>query len=369
MPKRSRTGHRRSRGGIGLVVLAAAVFAVTPTVGTVHAQEAPEEEVVVSTLVEGWYDVSPAATTPPDPGCAPAPLCPPTVPDPTATHPPGSLHVAATLGRNRAITTFDLDTSEVPLEAELVGGTLILPLAGADHGTEAPESAEMIACLLTEEAQFADGTAADTAPSYDCSESSPVLLDGTGTNEPYFAADLEPFLAAWSAGAPMFGLAVVPAPTFSNPLASWHVAIPPNDGANVESGIHARLVVRTTSVEEELLLLDEVLESNEPFVPDDPVVDVPFDPVLPTDPCVPDFAPPVDEPAAAVDRAPVTEIAEQPIARTLLTGRLFRNPITWLLPLVGLVLVHLLGQSLAQPIRSSSGPLGRALLLKPKEDS
>jgi hypothetical protein len=169
--------------------------AVTPTqTRTVNIDDA----------AEAWFLTSPVdlCNTPLD-GCKPG------APALISPFPPDTLHVGVLLGQELFRTYIQPDLSKLPEGANLVGGTMTLPLAaGSSDGTLLAKNAAIRACLTTQ--RIPDGVQGSTAapPSIDCATSSPLNYNPTRGGR--FRLDLTPFLSAWSAGRPEFGIALVP---------------------------------------------------------------------------------------------------------------------------------------------------------------
>lgn len=195
----------------------------------------------VPTLVEAWYRTSPVDAFGEDPTCAVPNGCvvgaiPPLPADLPSPYPAMTLHVDKVGLVSTAQTFLSLDLSAVGASAQLTGGTLTLPVAEAEAGTQAPETAAILACLAIQPITAAEGGQPGGGPSFDCATSAPATFVGDATpgaqllGEPAaFTVDLLPFVEQWSGGFPNHGLALVAAPD-STP-ASWHVAFSSRDRA------------------------------------------------------------------------------------------------------------------------------------------
>lgn len=315
----------------------------------------------VGTLVEGWFDSTSRAADVPD---CPVPDACPDLPSLSESYPEDTLHVGTRLGRTTAFTAFSLDRGSLPGDAVISGGTLILPVAGADAGTQAPEVAELAVCLLASPAVAAEGAPSSQGPRADCDVSSAATYDAD-RDPPVFRADLAPFAAAWREGAPTFGLAVVPDPEAETPLPTWRVAFHGRDREAPDARpIRARLI----------LLSSGPAGAAPGFQPDPPAPGTPAEAGGPL-PAPPDTqaAPPQpalpvapDEPIAAAPRA--AEVQPVPATAPLpdLPPFLSDNPAVWALPLVALLCVGMLRHSLVRPVPSPAAAGGshlRALFL------
>lgn len=162
----------------------------------------------VATAVEGWHELSPLSP----------------LPAPPREFPEDTLHIGVDVGRETAQTFLSFELTSLPAGAAIDGGTLTLPVAGADAGTSNPQTAEMVACLLTEPPVAVERGAAEERPAFDCATSSPAVFQDEGGKQA-FSVDLAPLGALWSAGTVNHGVALVPTPEGRNPIASWRIAL------------------------------------------------------------------------------------------------------------------------------------------------
>lgn len=172
------------------------------------------------TLVEAWYRAAPVDTGGEEsPVCQLPTGCPEAPAELPNQYPPMTLHVDKLGPSSTAQAFFNLDLSALDFDAEVTGGTVTLPVAGSDAGTQAPETAEIAACLLTEPITPAEGGSPSDAPAFDCATSAPAtFVPGPPVA---FTVDLSPFADALSSGTSP-GLAIVAAP--DSAPANWHVA-------------------------------------------------------------------------------------------------------------------------------------------------
>lgn len=272
---------------------------------------------------EAWYRKCPLPA-----GCETVPLTP--------EYPAGTLHVGVSSGSETDRTYVEFDLSDIPSDASLEGGTLVVPLAGSADGTSAPESAELQACLVTVAVEEANGSYA-SPPETDCSVSTLArVADNT------VRLDLGPLARRWTAGS-RAALALVPSPRSIDNGASWHLAI---SSAKRGSG-----TPMSASVAYEVPAAAPA--------PDPDVRPAAGPSLLTADGATTDATLPLAaDPPAGLPEADAPEVALPPrtggsgaspipsVATT--TG--FAYPAVWLLPLALLIVGGLLGRSLTRPI-------------------
>ena len=173
------------------------------------ASAAPGERTISSPVVaDGWYVVTTNCAE--GVGCAPVPSL--------TSYPSGTLHVGTSMsGSEEARTYLKLDLDGLPAGARLSGGALALPVAPAEDGSAAVETAKLRVCVAT--AAFdsaAEGS--PNPPAIDCSTSAPAAFEA-GANR--FTADLSA-LAGLLTKDTTHGLAVVPA---ADSTGQWRVAM------------------------------------------------------------------------------------------------------------------------------------------------
>lgn len=291
-----------------LLLLAVLVgLAVTP--GTA----ARAETSTVGPEAEAWYAASPTCTTPI--GCVPTP--------PLSNYPVGTMHVGVRLGLEEARTYIRLALGAVPSDATLTGGTLTIPVGGAETGTTSPETAAVVACMTF--APFASVEASTAPPPpVDCTTSSPARF--TAGTPATLTVDLAPFTTRWAAGEPNDGIALVPAPETAPP-ATWHIAF-------------QRGTASATIEYDALATPDQA-----PFVDEPSFVDEGFFGVEPLGGLSP-AAPP--GPAAAIVEEAQTPTQVAPVVSVLGGG--FAYPAVFAVPLLLLVLGGYLGWALTRPV-------------------
>jgi hypothetical protein len=192
-----------------LAMPAAAAPAAAPETAALHT-------ITVADAAEAWYSASPLdiCTTPL--GCPPDQA-------PTSPYPADTLHVGVAGGQETARTYLMPDLSQVPFGSHFGTTTMTIPVAtGASDGTQSPDAAHVVACLVTQ--PFADGEQGSTAapPKVDCSVSDPATYDAKKST---LTVSLSSITTAWSGGALEAGVALVPDPKAAQPTDAWHVAI------------------------------------------------------------------------------------------------------------------------------------------------
>ncbi|HEU5033265.1 MAG TPA: hypothetical protein VFT62_00745 [Mycobacteriales bacterium] len=271
--------------------------------------------VTVADTVEAWYAASPIdlCTTPL--GCTP----------PVSPYPADTLHVGVAGGQETARTYVLPDLSALA-GATGATGTMTLPVAtGGQDGTSSPETAKIEACLTTK--PVTDGTDGSTAPppAVDCTTKVPARYDAKHSA---FTVDLTPFLASWSAGAPPFGIALLPDLSSAGPTDAWHVTF--NDRKRAQTAhISSRL---TYSPVTQQPAGHVGAGPSAPAAPSAPAP-APAPPAVPTVPMPPvatntDVAPSAAPPVVAATQPP-TAVAQRPVA--LSSG--FQYPLAFLMPL------------------------------------
>lgn len=211
-------------------MLLVGVVAATAFAGSTGAA-AQSADVTVTPRAEAWYRStlgisvgnSPTCDTPV--GCGPA--VPPEVQSPPSQYPADTLHVGLTGGFEDARTYVTLDFSTLDPGADILGGTLSLPIDETpESGTVAPELAEIRACLVT--GFVVDGVDGDLAgaPEVDCEVAADAVhVPGDGDAPSEFRVDITPFFEHW---APLAG-ALSLQPADDGESQAWHVAFSRRD--------------------------------------------------------------------------------------------------------------------------------------------
>jgi hypothetical protein len=322
-----------------------------------------------TTAAEAWYQ---GAVVPED-----APFCILPCPQaalPTNPYPEGTLHVGVTGGREAARTYFTLDFSVLPTGAPLQGGTVVMPVAGADAGTTAVELADMVACLVRGTVEPTEAGQPEAAPEADCTTSSPLTPDDEHAS---FTVDLAPFADRYT-GVGDLSLAVLPSEEAVEASETWRVAF---NGSERESDDAEPITaeIRYGTAEEPApppppappasSAESEPAPPAEPFVAEPPAP-APAEPFTPTtsggggfsDP-PPSFADSeidvVEEPQVVGEEEPAPA-ADEPTEAVLISDGGYAYPQVWLLPLALLGVSTLLVRSLSDDyeIELDDDPLG-----------
>ena len=279
------------------------------------------DESAATAAAEAWYRRCPLPT-----GCEALPLTP--------QYPEETLHVGLSSGRETDRTYVQFDLSDLPSGATLEDGTLAVPVSGPEDGTEAPESAEMQACLAAAPIDEARGSYA-APPEADCNISSAARFsDGS------FRIDLAPFVQSWQ-NQSRVALAIVPSGAAESG-ASWHIAM---SSARRSGGSPMRA---TFGYEVPASLPSRGL-SERPAAGPSLLIEDGDDSTDVTLPLAAAPTPGLPEPAAAPVPASESAGSQQPPAPASTTTG-FAYPAVWLLPLTLLVVGGLLGRSLTRPI-------------------
>lgn len=333
-----------SRVALGLCLTAGAVLGpVLP------ALAAGSGTATVTPSAEAWYRVTPACALPT--GCADLTAAP-------SPYPPDTLHVGVNAGTEEARTYLQLDLAQLPAGTKPSGGTLLLPLAGSDDGTRAPETAKLRACAVTAEVKDADGSFA-TPPEVDCEAATApaTFVPAAAATPAAFTVDLAALAGAWDDGAQAGAVALVPAAETAPPD-SWHLAF--SDRTRTGEGV--------VPIRASLAFVSASLDSSSVEAPS--VAAPPFEPA-------PAFAPSTDTsldsgtsfaaPAVSAEApllpAPVAQAAPAPVAAAPVQQQVvpvasfvpsgFRYPAVFLLPLLLALGAAWLGRALTQDLAAT----------------
>lgn len=287
------------------------VGAVTPLAWlSMAAVAAPPHTATVGDTAEAWYASSPVdmCTTPL--GCPPAQV-------PTSPYPADTLHVGVAGGQETARTYVVPNLLSLPFGATLTDGTMTLPVVTDTlAGTVSPASAKILACLATK--PVTDGTQGSTQapPDVDCKTSAALKYDA---KKNVFTVDLAPLLAAWSGGAPQFGIGLVPDTSKAQPSDAWHVAF----NGRKRTGPHISSVISYTPPPA------TTVGSTAP--PPTTTPSAPTGVSTPTTPNVSLPPPTTQQPPAAAPQVAAPQ--PQPIAQPVALTRPFQYPMAFLMPL------------------------------------
>ena len=308
----------------------------------------------VKPAAEAWYRTAPPCGLPT--GCAPLSAAP-------SQYPPDTLHVGVNAGTEEARTYLQLDLAQLPAGTKPSGGTLLLPVAGSDDGTRAPQTAKLRACAVKDEVKDEVQGSFAAPPAADCETASveAVFVAAAGENPAAFTVDLATLTAAWESGAQPGALALLPAEGTAPPD-SWHVAFSDRTRTGED-------VVPITAA---LAFVSASFDTSSQPAPT--VAPPPFEPAPApalgsssgsTDfggettfaaPVLTGSAPLLPAPAAQAAPAPAAAPAQQqvvPVAQSFVQGG-FRYPAVFLLPLLLAVGAGWLGRALTRDLVTTS---------------
>lgn len=199
--------------GVGARLVLAGGMAALASLFGFAAASADSGKTYEAEVAGSWYRPNPTCTTPV--GCVDVSL-----PSP---YPAGTVHAGVLGGIEESRAFVGID---VPKGAELVEGTLTLPVASAADGSVAPETAKLRACLATGTFRAEDQGVSTMSPTPLCVFSSPVEVvvaeDPLAVDQLKMTVDLTPFLATWTTE-DVGILAILPEEGLS-PTDAWHVA-------------------------------------------------------------------------------------------------------------------------------------------------
>jgi hypothetical protein len=285
----------------------------------VPVRAAEGESIVVGMSAESWYR----------PAGQPLP----------STYPEGFVHVGALAGVEESRTYLGLDLSRLPADAELVAGTLTLPIvAESTAGTSFPESAKVRACHVA--SVVADGVAGETAgaPEPVCAITAPaVYVAAEGEAPAALVIDLAPFIALWSRGVASLAVLVEEELT---PTETWHVAFSRRDREAPDAiPISAQLELGRDA-EAEADVADDfeppAASSSGGFTAPRLDASASF--------AAPPLAAPIEPQVAVTERAPV--IMTQPVVSVVAGG--YAYPVVLLLPLAAAAAIAWAGRALTR---------------------
>ena len=189
---------------LGALWLAATLLAASGWRGSASAAESDSLTVHISSAA--WYLELPPCAGLLD--CSPLP--------PLNAYPENTLHVAVLAGLETASTDLAFAFT-LPAGAELTAGTLTLPIDSAPaDGSLRPETANMVACLVTGSVEAVRGSLAHP-PEADCGVSAPATWDA---KQQAFSVNLASFVSHWQGGTG--AVALMPASEPPSPDL-WHV--------------------------------------------------------------------------------------------------------------------------------------------------
>ncbi|HVV77220.1 MAG TPA: hypothetical protein VHC43_14410 [Mycobacteriales bacterium] len=205
----------------GLLAVGTADAGTGTGTGSAGGATTTTRTVKVGDDTEAWYQVLPIGICSTPLGCPP-PL-PLPVPGPDTIYPAGTLHVGAALGVEISRTYLRPALYSLPADATLTDAVATIPIdSDIKAGTIDAGSADIQACLVT--APVTDGVqgSLEDPPAVDCNVKSKVTTTVSGDA---LTVDLAPLIAAWHAGKPDSGFALVPVLGSLGNLAVWQLAL------------------------------------------------------------------------------------------------------------------------------------------------
>ncbi len=329
-------GRTLLRAGLAYTLIALVGMSVTapPT-----AAQGTDRETITVTIFKGaWYARAPACMSPID--CTLLPAANP--------YPEDTLHVALSAGEETARTYISLSFI-LPADAELTGGTLELPVdTDPLHGSVAPETAKMIACLSTKRFKEVRGSL-DEPPATKCK----VRQGATYNAERgLFTVDLDRFVDEWTGGIAALGLR--PSDAALEGTDSWHVVFPAAKQERPDQpAIEATLVYTVADQTDDDFDFgggggDDPQPLDTGGSSTSSIPGPSFDPFA---------APPATQPTTGATPAPSPSAvaATEPVPTAMVpisgfAGEGFAYPIVWALPLVLLVLYGAIGRALTKEL-------------------
>ncbi len=265
---------------------------------------------------------------------------------PVSPYPDDTLHVALS-GGDETARSYIAMSFLLPPEADLLGGTLELPIdTDPAHGSVAPETADLIACLADKKFKPVRGSL-EKPPATKCAVRKGAIYD---EEKEVFTVDLDRFVDRWDEG--IAALALRPSDSALTGTDSWHVVLPADEQAEDDAPIiEATLVyaapAETTGgfgfdFEPEPEPADQGSSSVSSFSP--PSFDTAGAPSVAQAEPVASAPPATSQP---VDAEPVSAVAA-PTAG--FAGEGFAYPIIWAFPLVLLVGYGLIGRALTKEL-------------------
>jgi hypothetical protein len=190
---------------------------------------APRDSVTVKPSTEAWYQQVPPCVALVDCSALPG----------ATAYPEDTLHVEISAGQERARMYLAFSLSEIPAGAELLGGTLTLPIdADPAHGSFSAEQADMVACLVEAEFEPVRGSPS-RPPQTACKASSPAVFQAAAGG---FTVDLQPLADRW--GGARAALALLPSDAAAQESSTWHVTFPATTEGEAAKSIAATLEYR-----------------------------------------------------------------------------------------------------------------------------
>ena len=267
---------------------------------------------------------------------------------PLSPYPEDTLHVALSGGEETARSYIALSFI-LPVDAELTGGTLELPVDNdPTHGSVGPETADLVACIAEQKFKPVRGSV-DKPPPTKCAVRKGATYD---EEKAAFIVDLNRFVDEWDAG--IAALAVRPSDSALAGNESWHVVFPADEEATDDAPIISATLAYTvpddatggfgfdTDPEPEPEPFDPGSSSVSSFTP--PSFDTAAAPPIAQAEPVPSVLPTVSQP---IDAQPASAAATSTAG---FAGQGFAYPIVWAFPLILLVGYGLIGRALTKEL-------------------
>lgn len=312
----------------GVLTAAGAVLVCVPQ------SAAADGATAAGTSAEAWYLTTDA--------CAGAVDC--SLVAPPSAYPQDTLHVALTGGEPTASTYLQLDSSALPEDAEITGGTLKLPVdTTPSDGSLVPENAKLVACIVTDHIESKEGAVTEP-PKADCKRAS---APATFNAEPaqVFTVDLGAFATLWADGEPA-RLAILPAPEAQEAKNSWHVTFWGSKNASKDAAPITADLQYTSGTGDLAPPVGNPPDSGSPVdngVSPGPSLAAPEDAAVPAELDAPTAAEPPKKDAAP-EALPAAAMPE-------LKTYSYPYPIAWAMPLVLLVGVITVGRTLTKKMQ------------------
>jgi len=327
------TGHAILRGVLAYLLIG--LLAQSLLAGATAQTE--ERETITVTIFKGaWFARAEPCLSVID--CAALP--------PASPYPEGTLHVALSGGEETARSYIALSFI-LPLDAELTGGSLELPVdTDPAHGSVAPETADLIACLADRKFKPVRGSL-EKPPPTKCAVRRGAIYNEEKTA---FVVDLDRFVDEWDGG--IAALALRPSDSALAGTESWHVVFPADEKAASDAPIIEATLVYTVPAdatggfdfgsEPEPEPVDSDPGSVSSFTP--PSFDTAAGPPIAQAEPVPSSPPVASQP---VDAQPVSAVSASTAG---FAGEGFAYPIIWAFPLILLVGYGLIGRALTKEL-------------------
>ncbi|HEV3472641.1 MAG TPA: hypothetical protein VG408_05480 [Actinomycetota bacterium] len=268
---------------------------------------------------------------------------------PISPYPEDTLHVALSGGEETARSYVALSFL-LPPDAELLGGELELPIdTDPSHGSVAPETADLIACLTDHKFKPVRGSL-EKPPATKCALRKGAIYD---EEKEVFTVDLNRFLEEWEKKG-IAALALRPSESALAGNESWHVVFPADEQAEDDAPIIEATLVYTAPAdttggfgfnfgpEPEPEPANQGSSSVSSFSP--PSFDTAAPSSVTQTETTPSTPPSTSQP---VDPQPLSAVAA-PTAG--FAGEGFAYPIIWAFPLVLLVGYGLVGRALTKEL-------------------